>query len=215
MYQAGTSLNLRSSLRAPGTLSHSYQPRLKNTAIYHTAACSRWTLEMAARARSEPQERSKPPFPTSSQSYALLITPALVPTPKPPFPKAGGRDTRHSRKMVAGFREPDRATNETKRNETERTNDTKRNKTKRCDAVRTPAQDRAHAQTKRCPIRSHLEIAARARSEPQERSKWLLEPARSRIGARNGRSVIIIFYSKTGLSRFNRIPVGRPKGRRK
>ena len=33
-----------------------------------------------------------------------------------------------------------------------------------------------------------LEMAARARSEPQERSKWLLEPARSRSGARNGRS---------------------------
>ena len=31
-------------------------------------------------------------------------------------------------------------------------------------------------------------MAARARSEPQERSKWLLEPARSRSGARNGRS---------------------------
>ena len=33
-----------------------------------------------------------------------------------------------------------------------------------------------------------LEMAARARSGPQERSKWLLEPARSRSGARNGRS---------------------------
>ena len=31
-----------------------------------------------------------------------------------------------------------------------------------------------------------LEMAARARSEPQGRSKWLLEPARSRSGARNG-----------------------------
>jgi len=31
-------------------------------------------------------------------------------------------------------------------------------------------------------------MAARARSEPQERSKWLLEPARGRSGARNGRS---------------------------
>jgi hypothetical protein len=31
-------------------------------------------------------------------------------------------------------------------------------------------------------------MAARARSEPHERSKWLLEPARSRSGARNGRS---------------------------
>ena len=176
MYQAGTSLNLRLSLRAPGTLSHSYQPRLKNTAIYHTAACSRWTLEMAARARSEPQERSKPPFPTSSQSYALLITPALVPTPKPPFPKAGGRDTRHSRKMVTGFREPDRATNETKRNETERTNETKRNKTKRCDAVRTPARDRAHARTKRNDVQVGVT------------SKWPLAPARSRRSARNGSS---------------------------
>ena len=77
-----------------------------------------------------------------------------------------------------------------------------------------PASPQKHFYLPHCS-RWALEMAARARSDPQERSKWLLEPARSRNGARNGRSVIIIFYSKTGLSRFNRIPVGMPKGRRK
>jgi len=61
-YQAGTSLNLRLSLRAPGTLRHSYLPRLKNTAIYHTAAAgrSKWPLWPARSRRSARNGSSSP-----------------------------------------------------------------------------------------------------------------------------------------------------------
>jgi len=61
-YQAGTSLNLRLSLWAPGTLRHSYLPRLKNTAIYHTAAAgrSKWPLAPARSRRTARNGSSSP-----------------------------------------------------------------------------------------------------------------------------------------------------------
>ena len=55
-----------------------------------------------------------------------------------------------------------------------------------------------------------LETAARARSAPPGRSKWPLEPARLRLGARNGRSSPLGFAGALEKCRSNSLGSARP-----